>query len=459
MWESSASKIWESSSFAKEQYSMLYKTTIGAFPTDTAVAAAAAALSSSSSKKKKKKGKNSSNKPLNSYAAFYRDNFEMMRAENPELNVQDIAKLIGARWKADTVARERYGSIRRSQLAAFDDGSGSSKSKTPKKPRKKKDPNAPSKPLNPYASFYRDNFEQLRSENPDLNVQEIAKLMGAKWKSDTAARERYGSLRKSQLAESSSSSAAVKVDENGVPIPTPPKKPLNSYAAYYRDNFEAMRQENPGLNVQEIAKLIGSRWKADTAGRERYGMIRKAQMATYNEEHGLGQGYENCIGQVQDGNSTPGVTQTGPNAGLEMPKKPLNAFASYCQDHFESIRSENPGLSAKEISKIAGFRWKADTASRKKYNIIYKAQMNAYKERPPPPFNSYYQDIFETLRAQNPDLDVLALTKLADSMWKADTATKEKYTMLYKIQLQAYYEKLKQSGLFNYQQNQQTAHQ
>jgi len=450
MWESSASKIWESSTFAKEQYSMLYKTTLQAFQADPSALIG-------SSKKKKKKGNVSPSKPLNSYAAFFRDNFETLRDENPELNVQEIAKLMGARWKADTAARERYGNMRRSQIAAFggDVGSGSSKTKTPKKPRKKKNPNSPAKPLNSYACYYRDNFEQLRAENPDLNVQEIAKLMGAKWKADTEARERYGSLRKSQLQDfESTSTADVKVDENGVPIPTPPKKPLNSYAAYFRDNFESLRAENPGLVVQEIAKLMGSRWKADSAARERYGMIRKAQMQTYNQEHGTGQGYENCIGQVQDGTQSR-VPHTGPSAGLEMPKKPLNAFASYCQDHFESIRSENPGLSNKEINKIAGFRWKADTASRKKYNIIYKAQMNAYKERPPPPFNSYYQDIFETLRAQNPDLDVLALTKLADSMWKADTATKEKYTMLYKIQLQAYYEKLKQSGLYNYQQNQQ----
>jgi hypothetical protein len=424
---------------------MLYKTQLQAYQSDP--------TSISSSKKKKKKGKVSPNKPLNSYAAFYRDNFESLRAENPDLNVQEIAKLMGARWKGDTAARERYGSIRKSQMAAFDDGSGTSKPTSTRKPRKKKNPNSPTKPLNSYACYYRDNFESLRAENPDLNVQEIAKLMGAKWKADTAARERYGSMRKSQMqnfeaTSGSSGSREVKVDENGVPIPSGPKKPLNSYAAYYRDNFEGLRAENPGLNVQEIAKLMGSRWKADSAARERYGMIRKAQMQTFNENERQGQGYDPSMGDMQGGHGGPQTPQN--SSGLEMPKKPLNAFASYYQDHFEAIRAENPGLNVKEISKIAGYRWKADTASRKKYTIIYKAQMAAYKERPPPPFNSYYQDIFETLRAQNPDLDVLALTKLADSMWKADTATKEKYTMLYKIQLQAYNEKLKQQGLYSY---------
>lgn len=421
---------------------MLYKTQLQAYESQTTI------------KKKKKKNKSTSNKPLNSYAAFYRDNFETLRAENPDLNVQEIAKLMGARWKSDTAARERYGSIRRSQMEAFDDGSGTSKSTTTRKPRKKKNPNSPSKPLNSYACYYRDNFEGLRAENPELNVQEIAKLMGAKWKADTAGRERYGSMRKSQM-QNYQATAATTLDESGNPVPTQtgPKKPLNSYAAYYRDNFESLRAENPGLNVQEIAKLMGSRWKSDAAARERYGMIRKAQMVTYNETHGVTQNsYNGQIGQMQGHDNGSGQTTAtgGLHAGLEMPKKPLNAFAAYYQDHFEALRAENPGLNTKEIAKIAQYRWKSDTASRKKYTIVHKAQMAAYKERPPPPFNSYYQDIFETLRAQNPDLDVLALTKLADSMWKADNTTKEKYTMLYKIQLQAYNEKLKQQGLYRY---------
>ncbi|KAI9140871.1 high mobility group box domain-containing protein [Paraphysoderma sedebokerense] len=51
-----------------------------------------------------------------------------------------------------------------------------------KKVKKAKDPNAPKRPLSGYFHFCAEARDGVKSENPGLNVGEIAKILGAKWK-------------------------------------------------------------------------------------------------------------------------------------------------------------------------------------------------------------------------------------------------------------------------------------
>jgi structure-specific recognition protein 1 len=51
------------------------------------------------------------------------------------------------------------------------------------KAAKKKDPNAPKKALSPYMFFTQEHREIIKEENPGIGFGEVAKKLGAKWKS------------------------------------------------------------------------------------------------------------------------------------------------------------------------------------------------------------------------------------------------------------------------------------
>ncbi|KAG8800884.1 Non-histone chromosomal protein 6 [Serendipita sp. 399] len=51
------------------------------------------------------------------------------------------------------------------------------------KASKKKDPNAPKKALSPYMFFTQEWREKIKEENPGIGFGEVAKRLGAKWKS------------------------------------------------------------------------------------------------------------------------------------------------------------------------------------------------------------------------------------------------------------------------------------
>mmetsp|Transcript_36416 Transcript_36416/g.81038 ORF Transcript_36416/g.81038 Transcript_36416/m.81038 type:complete len:91 (+) Transcript_36416:153-425(+) len=51
-----------------------------------------------------------------------------------------------------------------------------------KKEKKVKDPNAPKKPMGAYMFFCAEKREQLKKDNPELKVTEVAAKLGAMWK-------------------------------------------------------------------------------------------------------------------------------------------------------------------------------------------------------------------------------------------------------------------------------------
>merc|ERR1712021_286723 len=50
-----------------------------------------------------------------------------------------------------------------------------------RKQRKKKDPNAPKRPMSSYFLFMNASRPQVRKENPDASIGEVAKIMGKLW--------------------------------------------------------------------------------------------------------------------------------------------------------------------------------------------------------------------------------------------------------------------------------------
>ena len=137
-------------------------------------------------------------RPMSGYLRFCNQARPKITAENPGAKLGDISKLMGAQWRALSdkekvpfndaynqamVGHKKVMEEYNVKLAALPTPPLTpTKGGNGKKKRKKKDPNAPKRPLNGYFRFQKVVKAKVKSENPEAKITEIAKLIGAQWK-------------------------------------------------------------------------------------------------------------------------------------------------------------------------------------------------------------------------------------------------------------------------------------
>ena len=162
----------------------------------------------------------------------------------------------------------------------------SKKSKVPigrngKKKKKKKDPNAPKRPLSAYFLFMGKKRAEVKEQNANFSTAEVAKHLGAMWKSMSAEdRKEYDD----EAAKLKAEYAVVKAeydktkppseyetDESDTggkgkkkkksPYPDAPKRGLSAYMFYVAEVRNSVKEANPNLSFGALSKLIGQNWK------------------------------------------------------------------------------------------------------------------------------------------------------------------------------------------------------
>eukprot|EP00056_Hartaetosiga_gracilis_P011540 m.175620 g.175620 ORF g.175620 m.175620 type:complete len:228 (+) comp13518_c3_seq13:714-1397(+) len=143
-------------------------------------------------KARKPRRKKDPNKPkgaLTPYMCFSKSVRPAIMKDNPTAKVTIVAKMIGQKWRQLTDEekapyndlarqdRERY----KRDMETYVPTPGYEDSGKRRR-RKKKDPNAPKKPRSAYFIFAGDRREDIKSQNPDMRVAEIAKKTGAEWR-------------------------------------------------------------------------------------------------------------------------------------------------------------------------------------------------------------------------------------------------------------------------------------
>jgi hypothetical protein len=143
-------------------------------------------------KERRRRRKKDPNKPrgaLTPYMCFSKQIRPVIQNENPGAGVTDIAKIIGAKWRALTdEEKEPFKVLAQKDRARYNaqmkdyvptpgyDDSGRARR------RKQKDPNAPKKPKSAYFLFAESRRAALREENPAAKISVIAKLTGEEWR-------------------------------------------------------------------------------------------------------------------------------------------------------------------------------------------------------------------------------------------------------------------------------------
>merc|ERR1712048_1420510 len=188
---------------------------------------------------------------------------------------------------------------------------GNGKSPKSKKPPKKpKQPESmPKRPMSSYFLFANARRESMKVEHPDKKLTELAKLIGAEWKTISAEdkkayedkvvvakkeyeqkmeeykkTEEYTTYQQALADWKANTKKWKKADEMDVDsddeplkVSMPrkpkdekcPKRPLTSYFLYAKDVRAATKEEFPTKPITEIAKEISKKWKLLTEEEKR----------------------------------------------------------------------------------------------------------------------------------------------------------------------------------------------
>ncbi len=148
----------------------------------------------SSKKSKNPKDENKPKKPLTAFFIFLSDKRGEIKAENPELSVAQISKVVSERWKLlsddekaiyDEKANNdkiRYETEMANYVPSTEIETESSKTK---KIKKIKDKDAPKGVKTAYMFYASDNRASVKESNPDMKGPAISKQLGLNWKSES----------------------------------------------------------------------------------------------------------------------------------------------------------------------------------------------------------------------------------------------------------------------------------
>ncbi|KAI5601305.1 hypothetical protein BDE02_01G084000 [Populus trichocarpa] len=189
--------------------------------------------------------------------------------------------------------------------------------------KKKKGGNEIKRPCPPYSLWCKDQWNEVKKENPDAEFKDISHILGAKWKTITAEekkpyeekyqveKEAYLKLmtkekRESEamklLEEEQKQKTAMELLEQYLQFkqeagqeenkknktkkekdPLKPKHPLSAFFLFSNERRAALLAENK--NVLEVAKIAGEEWKNMTEKQKRpYEEIAKKNKEKYTQE-------------------------------------------------------------------------------------------------------------------------------------------------------------------------------
>merc|ERR1712162_67404 len=105
------------------------------------------------------------------------------------------------------------------------------------------DPNKPKRAMVAFMYFSIDQRPVMQRQNPTLKIADISKMLGAQWRSMSAAQKaRYEKEMKSYV---------------------PPYKPKRAMVAFMFFSIEqrpAVQKKNPSLSIADISKELGKQW-------------------------------------------------------------------------------------------------------------------------------------------------------------------------------------------------------
>lgn len=229
------------------------------------------------------------------------------------------------------------------------------------------------RPVQPYLRFRSEFIAKVKKENPDLKLPELNQLISEEWAHlDDEIKAEYKRTYEEEM------------EEFKAPFKKIPRKPPGVYARFVKENFDAVKSQNPGISAQEVIQKLGERWRV-TSQEEKEDIKQKIMEDTKK--------YESDVVAFEDSLSEEELDVLNHLAKdqmkrlhqerlklLNFPKKPAGPFILFVnmeKDNFPRRESE----SRKEWLKRMGEKWRDMSDEEKEmYIFVKKRAMEKYEE-------------------------------------------------------------------------------
>lgn len=308
--------------------------------------------------------------------------------------------------------------------------------KEEEKKKKKKDPNRPKKPSPAYILWCQEQWNQVKSENPNIVFKDMGAILGAKWKALSteekkpyeekyeAEKEAYlqvvGQERRETealklLHDEQKQKTALELLEQYLQYqkdlegkekskrkekdPLKPKHPLTAFFAFTNERRAALLEEKH--NVLQIAKILGEEWKNMT----------KEERAPY--EQVAAEAKEKYMGE------------------MELYKQKKAEEANSASKEEEELRK----LEREQGLQLLRKKEKTETLKRTmKIKLNQKKQLKEKNsdpnrpKKPPTSFLLFSKETRKMLVQERPGINSTTINALISLKWKElDTAEKQKW--------------------------------
>ncbi|KAJ5067060.1 high mobility group protein dsp1 [Anaeramoeba ignava] len=140
----------------------------------------------------------------------------------------------------------------------------------------------------------------------------------------------------------------------------PPKKPKTAYLIFAATKRPQIMENNKGIKVGEISKIIGSMWKELTEDQKKV-FVDQAEKEKADYEKNLEEYQKNHPETNDSSGDERHSRKTRKHKHRKLPpppKKPKNAYLLYSDAIRPKIMEENKGIKVGELSKLISKTWK-----------------------------------------------------------------------------------------------------
>eukprot|EP00568_Trieres_chinensis_P020060 CAMPEP_0183329062 /NCGR_PEP_ID=MMETSP0160_2-20130417/84599_1 /TAXON_ID=2839 ORGANISM="Odontella Sinensis, Strain Grunow 1884" /NCGR_SAMPLE_ID=MMETSP0160_2 /ASSEMBLY_ACC=CAM_ASM_000250 /LENGTH=513 /DNA_ID=CAMNT_0025497239 /DNA_START=75 /DNA_END=1617 /DNA_ORIENTATION=- len=227
--------------------------------------------------------------------------------------------------------------------------------------------------------------------------------------------------------------------------PQAPRRFKSAFIFYSQKRHKEIRKvieqtERKGDKTPEVAKLVSEEWhNLSTEERSTYEEMARRDKQRFEIEKSMYTGPWKIPVKSR--------TKKDPDA----PKRPMSSFLSFSNAKRAQLKSEHPGMTNIEASKILAKMWKEASDEEKREYIEREAELKAPK-RPMSSFLSFSNAKRAQLKSEHPGMTNIEASKILAKMWKeASDEEKREYIEreaelreIYKVEIAKWREQKKQ---------------
>uniref|UniRef100_M4F2F8 HMG box domain-containing protein n=1 Tax=Brassica campestris TaxID=3711 RepID=M4F2F8_BRACM len=349
---------------------------------------------------------------------------EILRKKEEELETRDVEQ---EKLKVELKKLQKMKEFKPNMTLAFCQSLAQTEDDKKGKKKKKKDCPETKRPSTPYILWCKDNWNEVKKENPDSDFKETSNILGAKWKTLSVEEkkpyeEKYKADKEAYLQvitkekrereamklledEHKQKTAMELLDQylhfvqeaeqednnkktKKVKDPLKPKQPISAYLIYANERRPVLREDNK--SVIEMAKKNKEIYLEEMEGykrtKEEEAMSQKKEEEELMKLHKqealqLLKKKEKADHIIKKKKETTKNKKKNEDVDPNKPKKPASSFFLFCKDARKSLAEEHPGINNSTLTAHISLKWKElGEEERQMYNGKAGELMEAYKK-------------------------------------------------------------------------------